>query len=147
MQAVPQQQLVRITTNTFAAKFRSKTEVYSFLMVDVGAYLPPRDAVTIYFLKDLVCGNRKCKSITQFTNNPSGSASSSRRSSHIFHALDIKAADIKVLHAPLYKGLTIEAILEQFKDKPQVWHYLPEKRDLHRLPRQFIIDVIYTVVG
>ncbi len=61
MQAAQPKDKVTITTSTFAAKFRSKTEVYSFLTVDVGAFLPPRDVVTIYFLKDLVMGNKMCK--------------------------------------------------------------------------------------
>lgn len=51
----------RITTNEFASKFRSKNEVYTFLVIDVGAYLPPPECVTIYFLKELVSGTRKCK--------------------------------------------------------------------------------------
>ena len=47
---------MQITTNEFAVKFRSKTEVYAFMSIDVGAYLPPNGSVTIYFLKDLVMG-------------------------------------------------------------------------------------------
>ncbi len=31
---------VKITAKEFAAKFRSKREVYNFLAVQVGAYLP-----------------------------------------------------------------------------------------------------------
>ena len=31
---------VRITAKEFAAKYRSKREVYNFLSVQVGAYLP-----------------------------------------------------------------------------------------------------------
>ena len=61
--------------------------------------------------------------------------------------LDILAKDIQVLFAPLYKGLKIEIFLEEgFKD-PNVKHYLPDQRDLHRLPRQYIVNVIFTVVG
>ncbi len=56
-----QQAKVRITTSEFSAKFRSKTEVYAFLSIDVGAYLPPKEAVTIYHLKHLVNGKKKCK--------------------------------------------------------------------------------------
>ena len=41
----------RVTTAAFAAKFRSKNEVYTFCAVDVGAYLPSPECVTIYFLK------------------------------------------------------------------------------------------------
>ena len=37
----------RITAAEFAAKFRSKTEVYAFLSIDVAAYLPPHECVTI----------------------------------------------------------------------------------------------------
>ena len=49
----------KITASTFASKFRSKREIYVFLTVDVRAYLPNCDNLTIYFLKDLVTGKRK----------------------------------------------------------------------------------------
>ena len=48
-----------VTASAFAAKFRSKREIYVFLTIDVKAYLCPCDNVTIYFLKDLVMGKRK----------------------------------------------------------------------------------------
>ena len=51
----------RLTTSEFSAKFRSKNEVYAFLSIDVEAYVPSKDCVTIYFLKDLVNGKKKCK--------------------------------------------------------------------------------------
>ena len=51
----------QITTAEFAAKFRSKYEVYSFLSIDAMAYLPPPECVTIYFLKDLIRGTKKFK--------------------------------------------------------------------------------------
>ena len=51
----------RISTATFSAKFRSKSEVFQFLTIDVGAVLPPKECVTTYFLKDLVMGRKKCK--------------------------------------------------------------------------------------
>lgn len=50
-----------ITAPEFASKFKSKAEVHYFLTVEVGAYLPPKENVTIYFLKDLITGKRKCK--------------------------------------------------------------------------------------
>ena len=68
---------VKITAKSFAAKFKSKREVYNFLSVDVGLYLPAYgkynryqpltssfhhiDQVTIYFLKDLMSGKKKSK--------------------------------------------------------------------------------------
>ena len=51
----------KITAAEFAAKYKSKREIFMFLTVDAGAYLPPYDTVTIYFLKDLICGQKKCK--------------------------------------------------------------------------------------
>ena len=50
-----------LTVATFAAKFRSKREVYQFLTFDVRAYLPAVHTVTVYFLKDIVSGAKKCK--------------------------------------------------------------------------------------
>ena len=51
----------RVTTAEFAAKFRSKLEVYNFMSIDVGAYMPAPESVTIYFLRQLARGDRKCK--------------------------------------------------------------------------------------
>ena len=45
-----------------AAKFRSKGEVYRFLTVDVRMALPAYEQVTIYFMKDLMAGNKKRES-------------------------------------------------------------------------------------
>jgi hypothetical protein len=61
--------------------------------------------------------------------------------------LVIKAADIKVLYAPLYKGLNIATFLEQGGKDERVQHYFPDLRDIHRLPRQFVVNVVFTVVG
>ena len=36
-----------VNVNSFAAKFKSKREVYTFLTIDAGAYLPSHDAVTV----------------------------------------------------------------------------------------------------
>ena len=51
----------RVTTAEFASKFRSKYEVYQFLTIDAKAYLPAPECVTIYFLKDMVRGEKKSK--------------------------------------------------------------------------------------
>ena len=52
----------QITANSFAAKYKSKREVYNFLTIDCKAYLPAYDTITIYFLKDLINGTKKSKS-------------------------------------------------------------------------------------
>ena len=49
----------KISSKEFAAKYRSKREIYNFLTCDVGVFLPPYDNVTIFFLKDLMMGKRK----------------------------------------------------------------------------------------
>ena len=54
-------QPVQITAAQFAAKFKSKREVHQFLTVDARAYLCAEECLTIYFLKDLICGKKKCK--------------------------------------------------------------------------------------
>ena len=54
-------QLVEVSAKGFAAKYSSKREVYNFLAVDVGVYLPHFDQITIYFLKDLAHGKKKRK--------------------------------------------------------------------------------------
>ena len=61
MQPANQRQvaLSQVSSKEFAAKYRSKREVYNFLATDVGVYLPPYDNVTIYFLKDLIWGRKK----------------------------------------------------------------------------------------
>lgn len=55
------QKTQKMTTKEFAAKFRSKNEIYAFMSVDVGAFLPPKEVTTIYFLRDLATQKRKCK--------------------------------------------------------------------------------------
>ena len=51
-----------ITTKEFSSKYESKSEVYHFVAVDCGFYVPEYDCVTIYFLKDIMTGVKKCKS-------------------------------------------------------------------------------------
>ena len=121
----------RITTSMFAAKFRSKYEVYQFLTIDVGAVLPPHDCVNIYFLKDLVMGRKKCKYLLQ----------------QLTDIVVIKEVDAKQINVPYYEGLTIEKLLEARNHFPRLVDYLPDERDISRLPRQWIVNLIYTLVG
>ena len=60
-----------ITAKAFSAKFRTKRECYFFLTLDCKAYLPHESTVTIYFLKDLISGDRRCKSLLQLLLNSS----------------------------------------------------------------------------
>ena len=49
--------------------------------------------------------------------------------------VDFKAKDIEVMYLPNYNTLSIEAILEFGKNEPRVASYLPDERDIPRLPR------------
>ena len=62
-------------------------------------------------------------------------------------SLVIKAKDIQVLNVPQYEGLSIDRILEKGQEHPQVVNYLPDERDIERLPRSFIVNVTYTLMG
>ena len=55
-----------MAAKTFSAKFRSKKEVWTFLTIEVGAYLPPYENVTIYHLKDLISGSKKVKNLLDY---------------------------------------------------------------------------------
>ena len=54
---------------------------------------------------------------------------------------------MRQLHVPMYKGLTIDNILAEGRKNPQVSSYLPDDKDIHRLPRQWLANVIYSIVG
>ena len=48
---------------------------------------------------------------------------------------------------PHYETLSIERILEKARKNPRINDYLPEDRDMHKVPRQWLINVAYTVLG
>jgi hypothetical protein len=48
---------------------------------------------------------------------------------------------------PFYKNLSIENMLDFAKAYAEVFNFLPEERDWHRLPRQWIIDILASVIG
>ena len=56
--------MIQVSSKEFAAKYRSKREIYNFLACDYGVYLPPFDNVTIYFLKELMNGKKKMLTTT-----------------------------------------------------------------------------------
>ena len=58
---VAQQPQPAVSIQSFGAKFQTKQSIYYFLTVEVGAYLPPKSCVTMYYLRDLINGARKCK--------------------------------------------------------------------------------------
>ena len=59
----------------------------------------------------------------------------------------IKSSQIKYLYIPQYDGCSVRAILEQAAHYPEVEQYLPEAQERPQLPRQWIINVVFTVGG
>ena len=48
---------------------------------------------------------------------------------------------------PQYDGLATTQILEQYKDHSELFKHLPEKAEQVKLPKQFVINLIYTLIG
>ena len=111
---------VKVTAKDFAAKMRNKQEVYHFLTHEVGAYLSAYDTLTVWHMRDLVSGKRK----------------------------RIQGKEVKHLNVPQYEGLKIEAFFEFAEMYPEAMRCFPfDKHEREKLPRQYIINIIYTVVG
>ena len=116
-----QQQITRIHPASFSAKYKSKREVWRFLTSEAGVYLPAYEVVTIYHMRDLVAGKRKL----------------------------IKTDEVQMINVPFFEGLSIESMLEWAASRPeQVMDAFPiVKRELDKLPRAYIANVIHTLTG
>ena len=113
-------QRVKVSAAAFGAKMQSKREVYRFLTAECGAYVSSYDTMTIWHLKELASGARK----------------------------RIKASAIKHINVPQFEGLNIETMTEYARMYPEVVKCLPlEEKEWEKLPRQYLANVIYTVVG
>jgi hypothetical protein len=111
---------VAISAAEFGAKASSKREVYRFLTHDCGAYLSSYETMTIFHMRDLAAGKRK----------------------------RINAKDAKVITVPHFEGLTSEKMLEFAAQYANVMEALPiVERERLKLPRDYLANVIYTLVG
>ena len=126
------QQNQKINAKTFAGKCKTKKEIYLLLTIDAKAFLPKCDCLTtckcmIYlqfnsfldFLKDLIAGVKKF----------------------------ILANEMVHLTVPQYEGLTLDDILEKWKGHQTLMQYLPIEREIIKLPKQFVINVCYKIIG
>ena len=95
--ANPAQQQVSIDAAAFGSKFKSKREVYRFLTLDCGAYLPSYETVTIFHMRDIVAGKRS----------------------------RIKETDVKYINIPHFEGLNVGKFLEYAADEQEVMMALP----------------------
>ena len=120
-----------VNVNTFAAKYKSKREVYVFLTIDGNAYLSSFDTVTVYFLKDLVSGKKKCKCA------PNG------------NMLVVNCDHVRYVNVPQYEGLSQQEICDFLAANSQeMARYMPDELcEIKKLPRGWIINVGASVVG
>ena len=123
---------VRVNVNEFRAKFKSKQEAYQFCVQEVRCYLPSYQTITskssfqsnssqiVYHLKDIIAGRKK------FVN----------------------ASKMKYLYAPQYESLGISQVFNYIKTMEKgIIDYLPDERDCYRLPRQYMLNLVYTLSG
>ena len=83
-------------------------------------YLPEYQVCTIFHMKEINAGDR----------------------------LIILAKDVQIISIPQFEGLSIEKMLEFASPYPDVAKALPsEEREVMKLHRQYISNVIFTLVG
>ena len=94
--------------------------MYRFLAADCGIYLPAYKVSTIDHLREVASNKRKV----------------------------IYAKDVKHISIPHFEGLKIEAMLDWARQYPEVLRALPsEEREIKKLHRQWVANLIYTIVG
>ena len=86
-------------------------------MINILVFLT--DNTTIYFLKDII----------------------SRRKRYL------ENDEVKTLHVPQYKNLTLEKIMDFVRDKPRINQYLPDEVDLPKIPKQYVVNLCTAVLG
>ena len=60
----------------------------------------------------------------------------------------IKCEEVQVLQVPHFEGLTIQTMLEYIEGNEEVEKALPGiRREIERLPRAYLANLIYTIVG
>ena len=100
---------IRVPVAEFGAKFSTKKECYDFLSQQAGCYIPPKDTVTIWHLRDLAMGVKRI----------------------------IRGADVQHLSVPQYDSLSLDKMLLWAKQyHPSVLEqYLPVEREVQKLPK------------
>ena len=98
---------------------RACIELFTFLTVDVKAYLPAMHTLTVYFMKDLIEGKKKFVPMDR-----------------VVHA-----------HVPAYENLKLADIFNEFLKHQAVIQFLPDDKELRKTPKQWIVNVGATVIG
>ena len=124
-------QLQPVTAIEFAAKYRSKVEVYMFLTHTVKKYLPCHRTITIFFCKDIVMGRKRGKHIEVI----------------LIMITAISRDDVRTINVPHYEGLRVADIIDFAMQHSEFDKYLPDGKERRQLPREFVANVAYTVIG
>ena len=104
----------------FGAKYASKKEVYRFLTNDCQVYLSAYNTMTVWHMRELAGKKRR----------------------------RIYLKEVQHIIIPQFEGLAIEDLLSYADMYPEVKRALPIMPKLIRkLPREYIGNVIYTIVG
>ena len=57
----------------------------------------------------------------------------------------ISRQEVKKAYCPHIEGLTLPEIMNFIRRFPQILEYLPEEEELHRVGREFVCNVAYTL--
>ena len=107
--------------------------MYNFLAVDVGYYLPSYEQVSIYFLKDVVSKQKKCRCTASFPLT-------------VFF-LGVKSKDVRHISVPQYEGLVLKDIAAFLNSgRQKVWDYMPDSQEIHKVSKDWICSVCATVL-
>ena len=61
--------------------------------------------------------------------------------------LVIKCDRVSYIFCPQYEGLSLDCIHKQAALYKEVWPYFPDSKDIPKLPRQWVVNVVNTIVG
>jgi hypothetical protein len=53
------QQPIQVNLAELTSKFKSKREIYAFLVLDCHCYLPKESSINLYYLKGIISGKKK----------------------------------------------------------------------------------------
>ena len=98
-----------ILASTLAAKANSKREIHQFLSVGAAIYLPKVQHVTIYFLKDIMSGYRKGRSILHVIN----------------HLIGVSNKKVFNIYCPQYETLSLKKVFKFITDYSDCFIYFP----------------------
>ena len=125
---------VQISSASFAAKYRSKREIYNFLSKysqhtrnllffiasECKKYLPPLESCTIFWLKDIVAGQKRALD---------------------GHLITFQAC-------PQYETLFTPLLLQWARQQnSDLFSYLPIEKEIIHLPKQFVVNMIFRSIG